>query len=426
MPDAWQEGNRRLFDYFRRTEETVAGTHNEFKQLHTAIRYGIEAGQYLPVFDQVIWPKLCHGLAGFKMHDVGLTREDEQAVRLYFPNALTRDPLEVIEKTFATIDLARLNYWAGLVAHGSGNPSEAALHNEHAAELFEKAGDYRGAAFATGYRARSLTVVGNIPKALLAGKRCLQIVKERLDSQPGLWSLAKGVYARALHAAGHWNDAGEAFREARSCWAKSPQPTFSGIATFHDAQYGEYLLDEHELLDKPLAEDELQGVLHSLRHSGLGEALAGLILGRWRLLRGDIPAALGHVEAAVDTLLDLQIHELMIRGRLGRVWLYRARGELPLARKEVEAATDRARHHHLRLCQIDCLIASAAISITEEDGRVAADRLAAAEDLIAECGYHRAEPRLRQLRKRLAGASGLSPESNPQPGLFTSHADYVI
>ncbi|OWK46476.1 hypothetical protein [Fimbriiglobus ruber] len=398
--DTWQEGSRRLFHFYRGGEE-IPSIEREFEPLRRAVWHACSAGEQLAAFRDIIWGKFWQGWVGFQPHGIGLGRDDEQMMRLFFPNALGKDPHSGIMNTFPAQDLARLHHWAGVVAQAAGMPTEAILRNTQAAALFAEVGDYVGAGFASGYLAMHHLIAGSLREAIRSSEKCLRLVEEHLPHLPTVRILALGVSARVFHAAGRWDESGKAFDFMHRLLKQVGRAGYPGIEALNEAHYCIYLVDRHEFLGESLARDRIENGVEGIHYPGPGRSLARLTLGRFFLLAGDLPRAIPLIESSAEELVQSAVTDLAIRGLLGRARLDQVRGQTETAHKDTETALNLSEKRKHRLCEIECHLELVALNLAVGPRSAASVHWDIAARLIRQCGYQRAEKRREQLRRQI-------------------------
>lgn len=354
--------------------------------------------------DQVVWGLVSRGVFGYKAHRYGVTDMDLQAIRRFFPDPASDDPLPEAAAAFSgsgRAALARLNYWAAYSLHAHGDLAEAAVRQRKACELFAAVGDVVELGFATGYLSRHYAAAGRLADAVVQARACIHVVTSLPPDFPAraVWSrLAGELLAHALYERGESGGAAEAYHTARLGDAVPPEALRDGyreIVALNDLRYGEFLLSLGRL-------DEAESVVTAAPSTPLADALRWVVRGKAALLRGHRDEAGRLLGMGVAGVEEFHVHDYTAQSRLAQAAYYRQAGQPAAAESAVRRALAGAERYGLRLREADCLMELASLYGATPGGLVrAGEYLNRAGQIIAQCGYNRRLADLAALRQEL-------------------------
>ena len=206
-PDAWREGNNRLYEHYKQAAPELPDTLEEMAPLFAAVAHGCAAGRHQEALDDVYFRRIQRGNEAFNTHKLGAIGAELAALSGFFDPPWRRPVAELTqadkgyvlnEAGFDLRALGRLNDAAA--------PMRAALEARIAHKLWTNA-----ATNAENLSGIYLTM-GELAQALNYAEQSVKFADrsgeetERMDSRSAI--------ADALHQAGRAAEAEELFREA--------------------------------------------------------------------------------------------------------------------------------------------------------------------------------------------------------------------
>jgi tetratricopeptide (TPR) repeat protein len=400
-PDAWREGNSRLFEHLRSSTVEFPETLEEMMPLYAAVGYGCEAGRHQEVFTTVYLRRILREQRNFSVRNLGAFGAELAALTSFFDPPWQR-PVEGLSES----DKGFVMSQAGNCLRALGRLAEAAQPLSYALETQTRMSNWEAASLVAANFNRLQLTVGDISGALDYAGRCVEFA-ERSGSI--LWTAAgRAVLADTLHHAGRMSEAENIFREVEETQKRS-RPEAAFLVSLHGFNYCDLLLDEGKYAEARVrAEASL--ALAEQNHWLLELALGYLSLGRADLLEAKQEGARDFVRPA--QLLDRAVSlfrqagqlDYLPHGLLARAELFRALGDFGRARADVEEAMSIATRGGMRLHQADCHLEFARLLSAQDDKPKAREHLLKAREMIERMGYHRRDEAVREIEAWLEEA----------------------
>ncbi|HEV7893687.1 MAG TPA: TIR domain-containing protein [Pyrinomonadaceae bacterium] len=405
FPNAWHEGNSRLYKHIKRTSKEFPDTIEEMTPLYAAVVHGCAAGHHQDVLDSVYLARVQRGDQYFSTRVLGAYGTDVAALAGFF-DIPWRQPV-------ATLAVSSQGY----VLHEAGYDLIAVSQLEEATEALRQALEIRcsleqwepAANTASALRNAHL-ILGDLPQALNYSEEALNFAERSGVIAAQL--RRKGELAIILHHMGQIAKAEALFHKAEEM-QKIFQPEFPLLYSFGGFAYCRLLLDccrFPEVINR--AKQTLQW--DTIFGAPFDIALDNLSLGRAFLLQTrkenseDFVQALTYLQRAVDGLRQAGIADFLISGLLARAELRRVKGEFARARIDLDEVMSIATRGRMGLHQADCHLEYARLYLAEEprDLGKARDHLVKAREMIKRMGYHLRDEAVKELEAELDGAGG--------------------
>ncbi|MDH3660783.1 MAG: hypothetical protein OEU92_12300 [Alphaproteobacteria bacterium] len=206
--------------------------------------------------------------------------------------------------------------------------------------------------------------------------------------------------ADTKHQAGVLKAADTLFAEAETMQAES-QPDFPWLYSLQGYQYCDLLLTLGQA--EAVRERAPYAMDIALRGSRnlLDIALDHLSLGRAALALGDRDEARTQLDQAVDGLREAGDIMYLPHGLLARAVFFREVEQFDLSRRDLAEAMRIATRSGLRLHECDAHLEYARLALAEGEHGDAVAHFKSAASLVSECGYHRRDPEILELREKL-------------------------
>ena len=347
-PEAWREGNNRLYEHLKLTTEEYPDTIEDMMPLYAAVAHGCQAGRYREALNDVYWPRILRRNEAFSWRKLGIIGADLAALSGFFDEPWSRPAAGLREDRKAWV-LSN----TGFALRALGRLAEAAQPMKVSLEAHIAQEDWRNAAqAATNLSELSLTM-GYLAQALEYAEQSVDLADRSGDAFMRMGM--RTVLADVVHQAGCLSEAEAAFQEAEKM-QKEQQPEYPILYSLWGFRYCDLLLGQGKYRDVlSRAEQTIEweeGRLLDIAHDHLS-------LGRAYLLQAlqegtdDFTLTAEHLNQAVDGLRQAGAQEFIIRGLLARAELYRVQGAFEKAQHDLDEMTI-AKRGEMELHQADC------------------------------------------------------------------------
>ena len=401
-PEAWQEGNNRLYKHLEATAKQYPDTIEEMAPLYAAVAHGCQAGRYQETYDEVYRRRIRRGNEYFSSNKLGAFGADLAALSGFFESPWRK----CVEDLRGDSQGVILNN-TGLCLRALGRLAEAVQLMQASLEAYIAQEFWKAAATIAGNLSELYLTSGDLVLALAYAQQSVDLADRSGDAFQRMSK--RTALADALHQAGRLPEAEAAFREA-----KERQPEFPLLYSLSGFRYCDLLLGQGEYQEvQNRVEKALDIVLRGSRNL-LDIALNHLSLGRAHLmqaqqegtdpsasLRTSFAQAAVHLERAVDGLRQAGHQHMLPLGLLARSELRRVTGDIAGAHRDLEEALSIATRGGMRLHQADCHLEYARLHLACGEKEKARQSLAKAKAMIEEMGYHRRDGEVAELEGTL-------------------------
>ncbi|MCP4662193.1 MAG: hypothetical protein GY856_42865, partial [bacterium] len=295
-PEAWREGNSRLYEHFKTTAKELPETLDEMAPLYAAVTHGCRAGRYQEALDDVFWARIRRRDQAFTIHKLGAFGSDLAAISGFFDPPWSR-PVP----TLGEGDRAFLLNEAGFSLRALGRLAEATEPMRAGLDVQVAQEDWKNAAVVAANLSQLKLILGDVPQAVADANQAVELAERSGDTfQP---ILRRTNVADALHQAGRIDDAEAAFREAETM-QKKRQPEYPLLYSLQGYRYCDLLLGKGRF-EEVLARAS-KTITIAIRNTWpLDIGLDHLALGRAHLMqvlrtsRGELEEARSHLDQAV-------------------------------------------------------------------------------------------------------------------------------
>ncbi len=398
-PDAWREGNNRLYEHYKQAAPELPDTLEEMAPLFAAVAHGCAAGRHQEALDDVYAWRIQRGDVFFSTNKLGATGTELAALSGFFDPPWRRP---VIALTDA--DKGYVLTEAGFNLRSLGRLAEAAESMQAGLDADIAREDRKNAAIAASNLSELYLTIGDLGQALELAQQSVDLADESGDAFRRIGN--RSTLADALHQTGHAAEAealiGEA--EAMQIERESEYPLLYSLQGF---RYCDLLLGQgkhREVQDRATqtlewAELAAQDFLSiALDHLSLGRAY---LFEAHKEGRGDFSKVAEHLDQAVDGLRQSGYQDDIPRGLLARAALHRVRGEFEPARRDLDEAMLIAERGGMGLFQADGHLESARLYLAMGEETEAREHLATAKEMVGRMGYHRRDGEVAELEARL-------------------------
>ncbi len=422
-PDAWKEGHGRLYEYYKGVPtKELPDTLEEMEPLFRAVYHGCAAGEPTKVWDGVFWRRIYRGNEKYSMHKLGAFGSDLGAVACFFEKVWDRPAAGLSEHRKALVlSLAGFDLRAVGRLYEATGPMKADLRMSVEQE------DWRGAPIAAGNLSELYLTLGEVEKAVEHGRRCVEYADKSRDV---FWLMgSRTILADALHKAGEVEESKQLFEEAE-VMQKKMQPEYRYLYSVQGYRYCDLLLangkarEVKERAKQTLEWSTAQGFLLDIALDKLSLGRAWLEELRIEKLEGRnrekcLTEAKKWLNEAVDGLRKQGAQEFIPLGLLVRAGYYRVAGDYEKAWGDLDETREIAERGEMKLFLADYHLEAAKLALSESSRAVeqgnrrpffaeategeqnAKKHYEEAKRLIEECGYHRRDKELEELKGRI-------------------------
>jgi tetratricopeptide (TPR) repeat protein len=411
--EAWQEGNRRLYEHLCQAAPDFPETLEAMQPLFAAVVHGCRAGRQQEVMDKVYWRRIQREGEFYSSRKLGAFGSELTALAGFFdrpwsqPSARLTAGRQAFLLSVAAFDLCAL-----------GRLVEAVEPMQVGLGAYVSQEKWKSAAAAAGDLSELTLLLGEVPRAVALGEQGVELA-DRSRSR-FRQTVNRTTWGDALHQAGRWEESADAFRKAEAMQAEW-QPKYSWLYSLQGFQYCDLLLgraepksgaglDElakpnsrskeaerfrlacREVLERanrdlPFAEKNGWLLNIALDHLSLGRAQLGLALTKNR--RAGLTQAAEHLNQTVDGVRRAGHEDDLPRGLLARAALRRFLPDFAGAAADLAEALKIAERGPMRLHECDAHLEWARLCRDQGELAEARRHVARARELVEETGYGR-------------------------------------
>jgi tetratricopeptide (TPR) repeat protein len=410
-PEAWREGNNRLYEHLKAVTPELPDTIEELVPLYAAVAHGCQAGRYQEALIEVYWRRILRENEHFSWKKLGSFGADLAALSGLFDPPWRQPVAELTE-----YDRGFVLHQVGLYLRALGRLAEAAQPMQAGLEAAIAQEDWENAARDAGSLSELYLTSGDLAQALAYAQQSVDMADRSGDAFMRMAN--RTALADGLHQAGRLAEAEAAFREAEEM-QKARQPQLPLLYSLGGFRYCDLLLGQGKYREVQSRAGQTLEWAKQYGLSILTIVLNHLSLGRAHLLQARqegtgpsaefIPSeveglsaslfsqATTHLERAVDGLRQAGEQEFIALGLLARAELRRATGSLDRARTDLEEALSIATRGGMRLHEADCHLEYARLHLACGEQEKARESLAKAKGMVEEMGYHRRDGEVAEL-----------------------------
>jgi tetratricopeptide (TPR) repeat protein len=437
-PEAWLEGNLRLYEYLCQAAPDFPATLEAMEPLYAAVVHGCRAGRQQQVLGEVYKRRIQRGDQFYNENKLGAFGSELTALAAFFDHPWSRPSarLTMADQAFVLNDAA---FSLGAL----GRLAEAVQLLPTGLEMSIDQEAWQIASAIANNLSEMTLSLGDIPRAIAAGEQSVKFAD--LSGRIYYRMARRTTLADALHQAGQWEESSAAFRETEAMQAES-QPEYPRLYSLWGFRYCDLLLGRAEPADgsgldglsglhsrpeeaewfRQVCRDVLDRARQTLewveqaKASLLAFALDHLTLGRAYLglaLTAPQPAApgedrttvlaqaTGQLDRAVDSLRRAGTEEFISTGLLSRAALQRFCSNFTGSAVDLTEALEIAERGPMRLHECDAHLEWARLCRDQGNLTEARQHVKRARELVNQTGYKRREREVAWLERELAKES---------------------
>jgi len=397
-PDAWREGNHRLYGHLTRTAKEFPATLEEMAPLYTAIAHGCEAGCHREALHEVYSRRIQRGGQNFSWRQLGVVGANLAVLSMFF-DVSWKQPVLSLSKNERNLILSDAGFYFMVL----GRFKEAIQPLRGILDEYVAQGYFEGATVAAGNLCEIYSALGDLNRALSYAQKSIDMATNAGDMLYGVTSRA--YRATVLYLLGRIPEAEAAFREAERLQAED-EPRLPYLYSISGFWYCALLMDkgnyravEHRISRTYAAPDSL-----------LDTALEYLSLGQAYLLQAQIDKtdtlsqATECLSEAMKCLRQNVSQGYLARGLLARAELYRLKGEFDQAGADLDETMRIAAHCEMAVHEADCHVEYTRLHLARGERKQARASWERARAMIERMGYHRRDRDVEELGRQLEGA----------------------
>jgi tetratricopeptide (TPR) repeat protein len=399
-PNAWREGNNRLYEHLRDTTKEFPDTLEEMAPLYAAIVHGCEAGKHEEVLHEVFWRRV-HRKEYFSFKKIGAFGANLAALSGFFASPW-REPVPGLTEA----DKAHILSNAGFALRALGQLKESTEPMQSSLKARISREDWENAARMASNLSEIHLIVGDLPQALSYAQQSVKFADKSGDSFQRMGK--RTTLADALNQVGHISEAEDAFYKAEKI-QKESQPQFPILYALQGFRYCDLLLGQMKYQE---VQARARQALAWATPLGLPLeiALDCLSIGRAYLIQaqqeatGNFVEATDYLKRAVDGLRQAGTLPYLPNGLLARAELYRIKNEFALAQADLDEAMGIAKRGSMGLHEADCHLEYARLYLAQDEKERAGESWEKAREMIKRMGYHRRDRDVEEIGRELEGA----------------------
>jgi tetratricopeptide (TPR) repeat protein len=403
-PDAWREGNSRLYEHLRDTTKEFPDTIEEMSPLYAAVTHGCAAGRYQEALDELYWTRIRGETKMVSVKMLGMVGAELAALSSFFDTPWQPSP------TLSDDAKAFLLNEVGLTLRATGQLVEAARTMEAGLCLWVLHEELINAAISCGNLSDIYLTIGDLSRAWKYAQESVEWADLSGDSNHRM-SKRTGL-GYVLYHMGRLSESEAVMLDAEKIH-KERQHEFPLLFSLSGIRYCTLLLHQGKYQE---AQSRATQLLEYSKQYGwlLDIALSQLSLGRAYLLQArhknadEALLATDYLDQAVDGIRRASQLDELPRGLLARAHLRRIKYEFQMAQADLNVAMSIASRGGMGLHQMDCHLEYARLYLAEEprDLGKAREHLGKAREMIERMGYHLRDEAVREIEAELEAAGG--------------------
>ena len=243
-PEAWLEGNRRLYEHYKQAAPDYPDTLEAMLPLYAAVVHGSRAGKAEEVLDEVYWRRIRREHEHFSLRRLGAFGVELSTLAAFFEQPWAR-PSESLSPKWSSWIVTE----TGSALRALGRLSEAVHSLEAGLELRLRLEDWEESALSANNLCEAVLALGDVPRAVVIARQGVDLADRSFSLK---WRMiSRTTLAHAFHQAGWWRESMEVFREAEVL-QKRLQPRYPQLYGLGGFQYCSLLLDIAEPEGEPI------------------------------------------------------------------------------------------------------------------------------------------------------------------------------
>lgn len=389
--EAWKAGNERLYTHLRGRAKYFPKTLADMAPLFQAVHHGCQAGLRTDAYKTYLH-RMRRQNQHYVSHKLGAFGAELGLLASFFNPPFLRPASDLSETSRAVLLTT-----AGFNLRAIGRLSEAAIVLRNGLDMAIEQDNQIEASLQASNLSQLQLVLGEVTAAQASGEAS---VKHADLSGYAFQRLSRrALLGEARHQAGQVAASRDLFVEAEAMQAEC-EPRHPLLYSISGYRYCDLLLtlgQADAVRDRVIQLIEWREASDSI----LDIALEYLSLGRATLALGDMSEARTYFDKAIEGLRGAGQIDFLIRGLLSCAMLFRKVGDFFLVRKNLDEAMRLSKRCGMRLHECDAHLEYARLALAEGKPEAAVPHFNSASSLVNQCGYHRRDPEIKELREKL-------------------------
>lgn len=399
-PDAWRDGNNRLYKYYKTVAKEFPDTLEEMAPLFAAVMHGCQAGRPQEALNDVYWKRIQRRQESFNTGKLGALSAELAVLASFFESTSWRKPIDGLSEA----DKGFILNEAGYDLRSLGRLAEAAGPMQAGMETALLREDWQNAARAASNLSDLYQILGDVKVALKYAGQSVELADK---SEDWFWRMAsRAKLALCLHQAGRFPESKTAFAEAEGIQSKM-QPKYPVLYSLPGFNYCDLLMSQGDYAEVERRAMQTMQYAKQGWYPILDIALDNLSLGRARLFQlssepeHPFTESLIYLDRAVDGCRQASEQIWIARGLLARAEYYRITGNLHKAQRDLDETFTIATRSGMGLYLADCHLEYARLNLAKGDKSKAREHWQIAKEGIEKMGYHRRDKEVQELEEQL-------------------------
>lgn len=417
---AWREGHRRLYAWYAATAKDLPNTAEEMEPLYAAVLHGCRAGNYQQALSEVFERRIRHGIEHYSINKLGAFGADLSAMSNFFEEPWIR-PMAALDETSQFSVLFHASY----ALRGLGRMKDAVVPMRLVLQLRKSQKQPGWATTSASNLSEVELALGQMEEAKISARQGVELAdlldvkhiaarmnkampqqaQHWIEYMKERWVISRTTLADALHQQGKTEESRHLFVEAEGL-QQTREPAFPILHGLEGYQYCDLLLAMGRT-DEVLRRAKLLIARRDPDDPILAIAMNSFSLGRAYLARfaaGDSKAAASarfYLDEGVARLRQSGYQDYLAYSLTHRAAFFRHARNFSSAVFDLDEALRIATRGQMLLAEADAHLERARLFLAQKHLNPAREELLRARMIVVKTGYHRRDPEVVELARRL-------------------------
>jgi tetratricopeptide (TPR) repeat protein len=351
-PDAWREGNNRLYEYYKTAAKELPDTLEEMAPLFAAVMHGCRAGKHQDALDEVYWKRIMREQKFFASKKLGAMGSLLSVLSAFFDL-----PWYEVTKLFSPTAQGNILAESSYYLRALGRLGEAAQPMQAGLDVALAQNEWMHSAIRAKNVSELYLTLGDMKQAIAYAEQSLELAERSGDGF--IRESSRLGFANALLKAGRLKESRKVFQEAEEIHQKN-EPQSPILYSDGGFQYCDLLLSQGNYTEVERRASQTVKYAEQGWYSLLSIALDNLSLGQAHLLRSQresnhsFTKSITYINRAVDGLRQAGTQHHIPRGLFARAEYYRLTRDLHRAKRDLDEAFTIATRGGMGLHLADC------------------------------------------------------------------------
>ncbi|MGI9486365.1 MAG: hypothetical protein ACR2RF_10905 [Geminicoccaceae bacterium] len=395
--EAWRAGHGRLYEHLKDVPEMhQPDTLAEMAPLFQAVHHGYAAGLHESSLNSVYDVRVRRGDdTAYQIRKLGAFGTDLGILSAFFDDKSWRDPSNCLCRR----NRLRVTVWAAYDFRSLGRFASALNTATAALELAVGLANWTDATWCAENICAVNLALGNI----IVAQEFAELATTYADRSKSIHERVarRTALAESYHKSGNL-DASMAYFEEAEAIRKEAHPESPQLVGLWNHRYCDLLIE------KGMANKALKRAVHSLNCGLQNDKSSMQHIGISLLTKGQAERAMGNPDSAMLTLDQAMEHlrranniENISSCLIARAAFFCETGTYEKSRRDLSEVMRLATRCGMRLHECDAHLEYARLALAEGNPDAALPHFKSADVLVNECGYHRRDPEIVELKEKL-------------------------